>query len=345
MRAFQLVSAGRTELREVPQPDPPPGEVLVRVGAAGACHSDLHLMDAPAEALEAFPLPFTLGHENAGWVEALGAGVEGFERGEPVAVYGIIGCGRCQACLRGRDNECRNVPPSGIGLGRDGGMAPFVSVPARQLISIGDLDVTQAAPLTDAGLTPYHAVELSRDALRPGSTCVVIGVGGLGHLALQILAATTNVQIVAVDVEQRRLALAQTLGAHHAVKSDAEAAQAIRELVGQPPSGADVVLDFVALDATLKLGAEVVSAGGRLTVVGLGGGTLPLTVSIAPAIPMEARLVIPFWGTRAELVEVISLARAGLISAHIERFSLDNAPAGYEKLHRGEVEGRAIVIP
>jgi alcohol dehydrogenase, propanol-preferring len=211
MQALQLTSAHTIELREVAQPDPGPGEVLVKVGAAGACHSDLHLMDAPAEALEAFPVPFTLGHENAGWVEALGPGVNGFELGQPVAIYGIIGCGRCSACLRGRDNECRNVAPSGIGIGRDGGMASYLSVPARQLIPIGDLDVTQAAPLTDAGLTPYHAIELSREALRPGSTCVVVGVGGLGHMAIQILAATTAARIIAVDVEERRLSLAEDL--------------------------------------------------------------------------------------------------------------------------------------
>jgi propanol-preferring alcohol dehydrogenase len=345
VKAFQLAAPQTAEIRDVPQPDPQPGEVLVKIGAAGACHSDLHLMEAPAEALEGFPLPFTLGHENAGWVEALGAGVDGFERGEPVAVYGIIACGRCQACLRGRDNECRNVPPSGIGIGRDGGMAPFVSVPARQLIPIGDLDVKQAAPLTDAGLTPYHAIEISRAALRPGSICVVIGIGGLGHMALQILAATSEAQVIAVDVDDSRLKLARTLGAHHAVRSDAAAVQTIRELVGPPPGGADVVLDFVALGATLKLAAEVVSIGGRLTVVGLGGGTLPLTVGIAPTIPFEARLVIPFWGTRAELVEVIALARAGLISAHVQRFELEDAPTAYEKLHRGEVEGRAVVVP
>ena len=345
MQALQLTSAHTIELREVAQPDPGPGEVLVKVGAAGACHSDLHLMDAPAEALEAFPVPFTLGHENAGWVEALGPGVNGFELGQPVAIYGIIGCGRCSACLRGRDNECRNVAPSGIGIGRDGGMASYLSVPARQLIPIGDLDVTQAAPLTDAGLTPYHAIELSREALRPGSTCVVVGVGGLGHMAIQILAATTAARIIAVDVEDRRLSLAEGLGADHTVRSEAGAAQEIRKIVGQPPGGADVVLGFVSLDQTLRLAADIVSTGGRLTLVGLGGGTLPLNVGIAPTIPLEARLVIPFWGTRAELVEVLDLARAGLISARVERFDLPGAPAAYEKLRDGEINGRAVIIP
>jgi propanol-preferring alcohol dehydrogenase len=132
-------------------------------------------------------------------------------------------------------------------------MAPSLSVPARQLIPVGDLDVTQAAPLTDAGLPPYHAIELSREALRPGSTCVVVGVGGLGHMAIQILAATTTARIIAVDVQERHLALAESLGAHHTVRSDATAAQEIRKIVGQPPGGADVVLDFVSLDQTLRL--------------------------------------------------------------------------------------------
>jgi propanol-preferring alcohol dehydrogenase len=317
----------------------------VKIGAAGACHSDLHLVHAPAEALEAFPVPFTLGHENAGWVKATGPGVHGWEPGEPVAIYGIVGCGRCQACLAGRDNECRIVPAGGIGLGRDGGMASYVSVPAQQLVAIGDLDVTQAAPLTDAGLTPYHAIVVSRDALGPGSTCVVIGVGGLGHMAVQILAAITATRIIAVDVEERQLALAKEVGADETVRSDADAAAAIRELVGPPPGGADVVIDCVSVDPTLRLGAEVVSTGGWLMLVGLGGGTLPLAVGLAPTIPLETRLVIPFWGTRAELVEVIALAREGLISAHVERFGLSDAATAYERLERGQLRGRAVVIP
>lgn len=345
MQAFQLVAAHTTELRDVAQPDPPPGEVLVKVGAAGACHSDLHLMQASAEALSAFPVPFTLGHENAGWVEAVGAGVHGWEPGEAVAIYGILACGRCSACLAGRDNQCRNVPPSGIGIGRDGGMAPYVSVPARQLIPIGDLDVAQAAPLTDAGLTPYHAIAINRDVLTPGSTCVVIGVGGLGHMAIQILSATTATRIVAVDVEQRHLALARELGAQATVPAGAEAGQQIRELVGPAPGGADVVLDFVSLDDTLRLGAEVVSTAGRLTLVGLGGGALRLEVGIASTIPFEARLEIPFWGTRAELAEVIALARAGSISARVERFELSDARTAYDRLEHGEIDGRAVIVP
>jgi len=345
MRAFRLTAPHKTELMTTPQPDPGPGEVLVKVGAAGVCHSDLHIIEAPAEA--GFPIPFTLGHENAGWIEALGPGVTAWTKGEPVAIYGIIGCGQCRACLRGRDNECQVKPVGGIGLSQDGGMAEYVRVPAKQLLRIGDLDVAQAAPLTDAGLTPYHAIQVSRDLLQPGATCVVIGVGGLGHMAIQILAATTAVRVIAVDVKDEALKLAKKIGAHHTVKSDADAAAQIRELVGPPPGGADVVFDFVGANPTLRLGASVVATGGRLTLVGLAGGTLQLSPKAAGqmGVPFETRIVIPFWGTRAELAEVIALARAGRISAHIEKFPLNSAPVAYEKLQAGKLQGRAVVLP
>jgi propanol-preferring alcohol dehydrogenase len=340
MQTFRLVAPHVTELRSQAQPDPRPGEVLIRVGAAGACHSDLHVIDSP-DAL-GMPLPFTLGHENAGWVEALGPGVSGFTRGEAVAIYGIVGCGQCIACLEGRDNECRRVAPGGIGLGRDGGMAEFVVAPARQLLPIGDLDVAQAAPLTDAGLTPYHAINVTRRGLRPGSTCVVIGVGGLGHMAVQILAATTASTIIAMDLRDDALELARKVGAHHTFRSDAEAAAKIRELVGPPPGGADVVLDFVGAQGTVDLARAVVSIGGDVAIVGLAGGALPVGFG---ALPLEVRVTVPFWGTRTELAEVIALARAGRITAHVERFSLGDAAAAYERLRAGKVRGRAVIMP
>lgn len=346
MRAFRLVAPHRTELSDnAKQPEPRPGEVLVKVGAAGVCHSDLHIIEAPEGS--PYPIPLTLGHENAGWIEALGPGVTGWEIGEAVAVYGIIGCGQCRACLRGRDNECQVIPVGGVGLSRDGGMADYVSVPARQLLRIGELDVAQAAPLTDAGLTPYHAIEVSRELLKPGATCVVIGVGGLGHMAVQILAATTAVRIIAVDLKDEALRLAEKIGAHHVVKSDREAGKNIRELVGPAPGGAEVVLDFVGAGPTVQLGAEVIATGGRLTLVGLAGGQLGVSPNASGpmGIPFETRLVIPFWGTRAELAEVIALAQAGRISAHIERFPLDRAAEAYEQLQSGKLQGRAVVLP
>ena len=340
MQAFRLTAPHRAELQTVPRPEPGPGEVLVRIGAAGVCHSDLHILDAP-DALGS-PIPLTLGHENAGWIEALGPGVGGLERGEAVALYGIVGCSTCVACLTGRDNECRTTAPGGIGLSRDGGMAEYVVAPARQVLRIGDLDVTQAAPLTDAGLTPYHAIALTRHGLRPGGTCVVIGVGGLGHMAVQILAATTASRIIAVDLREDALRLARETGAHHAVRSDADAAAYIRELVGPPPGGADVVLDFVGAQPTVDLARAVVTTGGDVAIVGLAGGSLPVGFG---TLPFEARVMVTFWGTRAELADVIALARAGSIRAHVERFALDDVQKAYDALRSGRLEGRAVVVP
>jgi propanol-preferring alcohol dehydrogenase len=340
MQSFRLVAPHTTELRTLAQPEPGPGEVLVRVGAAGVCHSDLHIIEAD-DAL-GMPLPLTLGHENAGWVEQAGAGVKGFERGMPVAIYGIVGCGTCVACLAGRDNECRTTQPGGIGLSRDGGMAEYLVAPARQLIAIGDLDVTQAAPLTDAGLTPYHAIQVTSRGLRPSATCVVIGVGGLGHMAVQILAATSAVRIIAVDLRDEALTLAREIGAHHAIKSDGDAAAHIRDLVGPAPGGADVVLDFVGAPPTVALAASVVSTGGDVAIVGLAGGALPVGFG---RIAMDARVSVPFWGTRAELAEVLALARRGAIRAHVTPFPLADAAKAYDALRGGALQGRAVVMP
>lgn len=340
MKAFRLVAPHTTELHDIERPSPGPGEVLIRVGAAGACHSDLHIIEAD-NAL-GMPMPLTLGHENAGWVETIGAGVGGVERGQAVAIYGIVACGHCIACLAGKDNECRRTGPGGIGLGRDGGMADYVVVPARQLVEIGDLDVVQAAPLTDAGLTPFHAINLTRRNLRPGSTCIVIGAGGLGHLAVQILAVTTASRIIAVDVRDEALQLARDVGAHHAVRSDRETVAHLRELVGPAPGGADVVLDCVGSPATVDIARAVVSTGGDVAIVGLAGGALPVGFG---TLPMEVRVTVPFWGTKAELAEVIALARRGLISAHVERFPLADAQRVYDELRAGRIRGRAVVVP
>jgi alcohol dehydrogenase, propanol-preferring len=248
----------------------------------------------------------------------------------------------CVACLAGHDNECRRVAPGGIGLSRDGGMAEFVTVPARQLIPIGDLDVAQAAPLTDAGLTPYHAIALTRRSLRPSSTCVVIGVGGLGHMAVQLLGATTATRIVAVDVRAEALDLARQIGAHHSITSDADAVRAIRDLVGPAPGGADVVLDFVGSAATLEIARAVVTTGGDIAIVGLAGGSLAAGFG---TLPFETRVVVPFWGTRAELAEVIALARVGRIRAHVDQFTLTDAKMAYDRLRAGQLKGRAVVVP
>jgi alcohol dehydrogenase, propanol-preferring len=344
MRAVRLTAPGTLELVDVPVPEPGPGEVRLAVRAVGACHSDLHILDAPAGA---YPTPLTLGHEVAGTVDLTGPGVDDWERGMPAVVYGIIGCGRCRACLRGEENRCRTVPLGGIGVSRDGGLADYVVVPASRLLPIDDLDIVQAAPLTDAGLTPYHALQVCRDALRPGTYCVVIGIGGLGHMAVQLLVATTAVTVIAVDTNDAALDLARRVGAHHVIQSGPAATEQIRRIVGPPPDGADVVLDFVCVDPTLEIARSVVATGGHLVLVGLGGGTLPVRPSVEgmPPVPFEVTVRLPFWGTRAELQEVIALARQRRVQAEVERFPLDRAVEAYQKLRAGEIHGRAVMVP
>jgi propanol-preferring alcohol dehydrogenase len=345
MQALQLTAwKSPPEMREVPDPEPAAGQVVVQVAAAGACHSDLHLIHDFEPGMMPYQLPFTLGHENTGTVAAVGAGVEHLEVGEPVAIYGPWGCGRCWRCHQGAENYCERAAElggSGGGLGFDGGMSPSMLVPqARWLVPLGDLDPVEAAPLTDAGLTPYHAIKRSLHLLNAGSTAVVIGAGGLGHVAIQILKASSAAQVVAVDLKAEARELATSVGADHAVPSDASAAEAIRDLSGG--KGVDLALDCVGVDATMALAAQVTRPMGHATVVGIGGGSFGFGFF---TVPYEVSLATTYWGTLPELSEVLDLARRGLVQAHIERFSLDEAPKAYEKLAAGEVEGRAVIVP
>lgn len=347
MRALQMTAPQQPfELREVEQPDPRPGQVLVKVGGAGVCHSDLHLQEWPGELLEAmgFTIPFTLGHENAGWVEALGDGVTGLEVGEPVAVYGPWGCGRCWNCRQSRENYCEQPGEHGGmggGLGTDGGMAEHLLVPTpRLLVPLGDLDPVEAAPLSDAALTPYHAIKRSLPKLRAGSSAVVIGIGGLGHLAVELLRELSPARIVAVDVDPAKLELATELGAHEVVASDESAAETIRAMTGG--RGAELVLDVVGNDATMALAAAVARVQGDLTVLGIGGGTLPVGFF---SVPYEVSIQTSYWGSAAELMEVLDLARAGRLSATATTYPLDEAPAVYERLAAGDIQGRAVITP
>ena len=344
MRAYQLVEWQRPpELRDVPVPEPGPGEVLVKVGGAGACHSDLHLMEWSAGFLP-YELPFTLGHENAGWIETLGAGVKGWEVGDAVAVYGPWGCGRCRPCRMSLETLCERASELGAaggGLGRDGGMAEYMLVPdPRLLVALGELDPRDAAPLSDAALTPYHAIKRSLHRLVPGSTAVVIGVGGLGHMGVQILRALSPARIIAVDLSDEHLKLAAEVGADHCVHAGASAAEEIREITSG--RGAELVTDMVGSDDSIALAAAVAKFESDLTIVGLAGGKYEFAFG---AVPFEAQLCIPYWGTAVELMECLDLAREGKIHAHVERFSLDEAPQAYEKMREGHLDGRAVISP
>ncbi|WP_370416539.1 NAD(P)-dependent alcohol dehydrogenase [Streptomyces fradiae] len=344
MKALQYRSPGAApEVVTVPDPEPGPGQVLLKVTAAGVCHSDIAVMSWPAEQIP-FTLPLTLGHEGVGTVAALGAGATGFAIGDPVAVYGPWGCGSCAKCAEGRENYCLRAAELGIrppGLGAPGAIAEYLLVDsARHLVPLGDLDAVKTVPLTDAGLTPYHAIKRSLPKLLPGSTAVVIGTGGLGHVAVQLLRAMTAARVVALDVSEEKLALARAVGAHETVLSDASAAGAVRELTGG--LGAEVVLDFVGAPPTATAAGAMVAVEGDVTIVGLGGGTLPVGFG---ALPYEATVTAPYWGTRAELIEVLDLARAGAVDVHVETYGMDEAPLAYERLHEGRVDGRAVVLP
>ena len=343
MKAYQFVEFQKpAELREVAVPEPGPGEVLIKIGGAGACHSDLHVLEAPATT-KLFKLPFTLGHENAGWVEQLGSGGTGFAVGDPVIVYGPWGCGTCANCRVGMENYCENSAQHRAGgLGRNGGMANYMVVPStRFLLPLGKLDPRDAAPLTDAALTSYHAVKRSIHLLGPGSTAVVIGTGGLGQMAIQVIKALSGAAtVIAVDTSAAKLETAKKMGADETLMSGDDAVRRVKDITrGQ---GANVVLDMVGVNPTMQMAAQMSRVLGHLTIVGLGGGALPVNFH-SPA--KECSVASPYWGSIPELMEVVSLAQAGKIKMLVEHFPLEKASEAYHLLHDGKIQGRAVMVP
>lgn len=342
MKAVRYVGLGRPpEIIDVPKPSPAAGQVLVKIGGAGVCHSDLHIIDdGPAELG-----PFTLGHENAGWIAALGEGVSGWNEGDPVAVYGPWGCGTCHSCQGSAENYCErhaSLPSYGGGLGSDGGMAEYMIVPSpRLLVPLGTLDPVTAAPLSDAALTPYHAIKSALPLLTPDTTAVVVGIGGLGHMAVQILRALSPAKLIACDIDDAKLDHAQALGADHVVntRDGKTAADHIMDLTGE--RGVRVAFDFVATPPTIDLCTSIVGRGGRISVVGMGGGTIAYAINK----PHGCQIDLPYWGSRTELMEVIALAQAGRIKTDIESFPLEHANEVYQRLRDGRIHGRAVLIP
>lgn len=342
MRAHRIVASQQpAELCEVDVPEPGPGQVLVKVGGAGLCHSDLHLMHWPIPV----PQPFTLGHETAGWVEAVGAGVGGVELGEPVIVHGAWGCGRCRRCQADLEQYCEDRPisfGSGCGLGCDGGIAEYLLVPAvRHLVPLGDLDPRVCAPLDDAALTPYHAMKRLLPLCTPDNWAMVIGIGGLGHAAVQLLKELTGVRIVAVDVNDDKLALARHYGADAVVRGDApDAAEQVRAATSG--RGVAAVLDCVGSDPTLALAAASVHAVSHIVIVGIGMGNLAMG---AINVPYETAVSNTFWGNVTELRELVALAQAGRFTMHVEQIPIEAAADAYHRLEAGQVQGRVVVVP
>jgi alcohol dehydrogenase, propanol-preferring len=340
MRAAVLHEYGTPfSVEEWPDPEPGPGEVRVRVGGAGACHSDLHIWHG--EGPPGVPVPRILGHENAGWVDALGPGATGFEPGEPVVVFGGWGCGACRLCLGGEEQLCDTLRWGG--LKPPGGYAERYVVPStRHLIRIGDLDPVVAAPLTDAALTPYRAVRKVAPQLAAGGTsALLIGAGGLGQMGLQLVKLLTGATAIVADLAPSKRATAQRMGADVVVDPAAEDAVAqIRDAAG--PEGATVVLDFVGTDETLALAQASVGRGSTVVLVGLAGGGVRFDFF---SWPSEVTLTGSAWGSRNELAEVVALAQRGALQLDVERSPLEEINEVFARLERGEVAGRAVLVP
>ncbi len=344
MRALQITAPGTLELRTVDVPRPGRGELLLRVRAAGLCHSDLHVLHSE----RVRPRPLTLGHEIAGTVAAAGDAAPPVPIGTAGVVYLCWSCGACRECAAGRENLCtaagRAAMPPCPGLGPDGGMADYVLVPAASFVPAPDLAPEQAAPLADAGLTSHHAVDGARGHLRPGGTAVVIGVGGLGHVAVQILRAISPVTVIAVDTDPATRAAAERLGAHVALAPD-EARERI--LDGTGGLGADAVFDFVGVDATAALAVRTVAPGGAYRMVGLGGGAPRLAAdgALGDGWPWGASVRKSYAGTRRDLIDVLALAASGHVRVDVEPFPLDEGAEAFRRLEAGTVQGRAVMIP
>ncbi len=337
MVAYRMVGWGRPpELIEAPVPEPGPGEVLVEVAGNGLCHSDLTMAQMPAEMAEAlgWHLPFTLGHEVAGRIAGLGAGVSGYGEGEAVALVSPTSCGTCAACRRGHDSACPHGL-AGRGYGRDGGLARYVVAPApRAVVKIGTLDPVVAGPLTDAGATSHHAVDRVVPRLPDGSTAVVVGAGGLGAFAVQLLRALTPARVVAVDTNAARRDLALDLGAHE-VADDVGALGAA--------GGAEVVLDFVGIDATIAAGVAAVRPYGAYGLVGSAGGTLRRPWF--GTLPRDAELFTFQGSSIADVQAVVALAEAGLVRSDVDVYPLSRVGDAYAALAAGTLRGRAVVTP
>jgi NAD+-dependent secondary alcohol dehydrogenase Adh1 len=326
------------ELIERPAPEPVrPSDVVVRIGGAGVCATDVHAIEGWMQEAGLHP-PRVLGHENAGWVEAVGDGVSTVRAGDPVVVYPAYSCGLCLACRRGQDMQCVNG--QFIGLTVDGGFAEYLLTSERSLLKLAaGMDPAEVAPHADAGITAYHAVRKVCHLARPGSVAVVIGIGGVGHIGLQLLKELGASTIVAVDASERGRALAAELGADHVVGAG-QAAEAARDLTGG--RGADLVIDFVGADSTHADSLAALSRGGTYSVVGYGGTVQAPSVRL---VNSEHSIVANLVGTWPDLYELLELHAAGKLSLRTQRHRLDEVNEVLEALRQGEVFGRAVLVP
>jgi len=325
---------------EVPEPAlRGPLDVIVKIGGAGVCRTDLHIMEGQWDAAMHTPLPYILGHENAGWVHEIGSAVTNVAVGDTVILHPTPTCGLCHACRAGDDMHCINSEFPG--LSRDGGMAEYLLTTARACIKLDpSTQPKDVAALADAGITAYHAVRKAIPLLYPGTTCVVIGAGGLGHIGVQCLAALTATRIIVVDRNPDALKLARQLGAHDTVVADGRQVQSVVDLTGG--AGAEVVLDFVAEQGAEQDGFAMTRRAGSYFVIGYGGA---VTIPTLDIISTERNIIGNIVGTYNELAELMALAQAGRVTLHTRTYPLSAAAEALHDLDTGQVRGRAILVP
>src|SRR6195256_6541505 len=324
---------------EVPEPKiGGPLDVIVKIGGAGVCRTDLHIIEGQWDAAMGTPLPYILGHENAGWVHEVGSAVTNVPVGDTAILHPTPTDGLCHACRAGDDMHCVNSEFPG--LSRDGGMAEFLLTSARACVKLDPQTQPQdVAALADAGITAYHAVRKAIPLLYPGTTCVLMGAGGLGHIGIQCLAALTATTIVVVDRNPDALGLAADLGAQHTVVADGSHVDAVKDLTDG--AGADVVLDFVAEQGAEQDGFAMTARAGSYFVIGYGG---TLTIPTLAIISTERNIIGNIVGTYNDLAELMALAEAGKVTLHTKTYPLDAAPEALHDLDAGLGRGRAILV-
>jgi NAD+-dependent secondary alcohol dehydrogenase Adh1 len=341
MRSVRVVGYHQPlQMQEVPTPEvSDPFDVIVKIGGAGVCRTDLHILEGQWEQKSGVTLPYTIGHENAGWVSAVGSAVTNVAEGDKVILHPNTTCGLCRACRSGDDVHCTAKGFPGIDV--DGGYAEYLRTSARSVVKIDDsLEPSDVAALADAGLTAYHACAKAARRLRPVDRSVVIGAGGLGHIGIQVLTAMTAAEIVVVDRNPDAVELALSIGAHHAVVADGTQVEQVLELTDG--RGAEVVIDFVGEGGSTAEGVRMLREAGDSPVVGYGANIDVPTIDVISA---EISFIGNLVGSYNDLTELMALAARGLVRLHTVKYALDDFQTAIDDLDGGRVRGRAILVP
>ena len=316
-----------------------PLDVVVKIGGAGVCRTDLHIILGQWDSRMHPTLPYTIGHENAGWVDAIGSAVTNVAVGDKVIMHPLITCGLCRACRFGDDVHCENSQFPGIDV--DGGYADYLKTSARSVVKIDDsLEPADVAALADAGLTAYHAAAKAARKLRAGDRCVMIGAGGLGHIGIQVLKALSPADLIVVDRNPDALKLAQEIGADITVVADGTEVQQVLDITGG--NGAEQVIDFVGEGGSTAKGLDMTRRAGDYHVVGYGENVDIPTIDI---ISTERNIIGNLVGSYNDLVELMALAARGKVTLHTAKYQLDQFQNAIDDLDAGKVRGRAILIP